>query len=483
MNKLSLLSVLFIIVFTAPASAEFSIKNRTYKRLEKIRNQKKKMVLEYFRGTEKKAKNAAADKDLIRIFNTIKMICRNPKNHGAENLSKHEAELNMLYVKKYLNFYDILFVDEQGYVFHSIKKESDFHKNFFKQGLISRNDLSRGKEFIDFKHYPPSDEAASFFFIKIKGGCLIFQMPLNTINRILANKKNTGKTTEVYLVNEEHLMLTDSRFSEDSTALKQIVETETVKKAAKMNSGRFITKDYRGVRVFSSFEKFSIMGYKWIIIAEIDEAEVITEYFNNMNNRQREILYNEVKNCSRPPVNIFPPKSKNALKVDMNEFAKSSGGKDIYTKGVGTCTSVVFEYPDKFVYLSHISPLDSVYKKNILTRFFLGDNNYSYFENLINNIMYFELVPAKTHKIKVFVIASHTASINEISDKLIQKGFMSNQIFFAYEPHASKADVYYINSVNAVCVKWYNDNHKLFKKVNAESYCSLSRLIKNVYDY
>ncbi|MDA3938193.1 MAG: hypothetical protein PF693_02645 [Spirochaetia bacterium] len=99
---------------------------------------------------------------------------------------------------------------------------------------------------------------------------------------MLTAKINKSRTTEVYLINNKNLMLSDSRFYKDSSAMKIKINSSAVQSALNEEQGERIVNDYRNIRVFSSFEKFEVFGVEWVIIAEIDEDEVITEYYKGI---------------------------------------------------------------------------------------------------------------------------------------------------------------------------------------------------------
>jgi len=80
-----------------------------------------------------------------------------------------------------------------------------------------------------------------------------------------------GKTGEVYIVNRDKLMITGSRFIEDS-AFKQTVDTEGVRAALDNGMGMVgIYPDYRGIPILGASKYLEEMG--WVILAEKDVSE------------------------------------------------------------------------------------------------------------------------------------------------------------------------------------------------------------------
>jgi methyl-accepting chemotaxis protein len=84
-----------------------------------------------------------------------------------------------------------------------------------------------------------------------------------------------GESGETYVVGEDLLMRSDSRFSEESTTLKTTVDTETVRLALRGETGLQETPDYRGIPVLSAYGPLRFEAANWTVMAEIDTAEVL----------------------------------------------------------------------------------------------------------------------------------------------------------------------------------------------------------------
>lgn len=292
--KKTFLLILALSILTAQwncsGTSAGNIRKETFEKITGIRTAKKDEVIGYFSHVKEKAFGVNSDPVMINYFTSLKNYYDiSPLKRDATVLNRLELELDLHFVTHYSDFYDILFVDSAGFVFHSIKQESDYHANLFT-GRLSESHLAkemrkgRGRQFVNYDYYAPSDEAAAFFVTSVthngnKLGWVVLQAPINKVNAILSDHEGLGNTGEVYLVNEKKLMLTESRFLEDSTILKHRVDTDAVRLAYQKRAGERLIKDYRGVRVYSSFEEFEVLGNKWVIIVEIDEDEVITDHF------------------------------------------------------------------------------------------------------------------------------------------------------------------------------------------------------------
>ena len=220
------------------------------------------------------------------------------------------------------NFYDIFLIDlEKGNIVYSVFKETDFGTNLYSgpyrnsnlanltRRLRNENDLQVAT-FEDFASYRPSYGApAAFVGIPLvkngeSVGALVFQFSVAELNRIMTfdgqwAEKGLGKSGEVYLVGEDFLMRSASRFFiEDSlgyaqtlldkgarqadidrmyrygsTILQQRVRTASTMAAIEGNTDVQTADDYRGVSVISAYTPLKIQGLNWAILAEQDADE------------------------------------------------------------------------------------------------------------------------------------------------------------------------------------------------------------------
>lgn len=190
-------------------------------------------------------------------------------------------------------YYDIYLFDLYGDLVYSVYKKADFATNF-NTGRWKDTDLARaykaareskdtGAEFFfDFAPYEPSKgEPSSFISTAIsddqgkKHGVLVIKMPVKRIDHIMQTSDGMGETGETYLVGEDFLMRSDSRFSEEPTILKQKVQNEQVEAALAGEHGVTFAESYRGKEVLSAYMPFDFAGTHWAMIAEAEKAEIL----------------------------------------------------------------------------------------------------------------------------------------------------------------------------------------------------------------
>ncbi len=219
-------------------------------------------------------------------------------------------------------FYDVLLIDfDTSDIVYSVAKEVDYGTNlssgpYRNSGIAEvvrmvQKDPQRGRaKIIDFAPYAPSYNApASFIAAPIYNGqhiigIIALQIPVDKIQKIMTSdgnwrKEGMGESGETYIVGDDLLMRSDSRFllegkeeyyklirgmggNDDlidlidklnTTILLQPVNTQGARAALRGEDGNFVAYDYRGLSVLSTYAKLDINGLNWGIVSEINENE------------------------------------------------------------------------------------------------------------------------------------------------------------------------------------------------------------------
>lgn len=279
---------LCIVSIIGVAIANDALKSRAMNQLDSVKKIKASNVESYFSERLSDA-NILSENPLV--IDAIKNLGSSFEKKGINSQEYKNADINYgSKLKKYADnygYYDLFLIDKSGNVVYTVARESDFATNvvtgkYSKSGLadafnLGKNDLSM----IDFSNYEASNnEPASFVSAPIKEngtelGVLVFQLSLKHINEIMQEKSGLGNTGESYIVGKDLLMRSDSRFSKESTVLKQRIETESSNNALSGKSGTELVNDYRDVSVLSSYSPLKIKGVQWCMIVEIDESEAL----------------------------------------------------------------------------------------------------------------------------------------------------------------------------------------------------------------
>ena len=462
--KLSVLVILIIgisLFLFIPKKAYTECKAEAFVNLKNLRIERKNKIISYFNQLKLLAYNAKNDKKLLSFFTSL-------KNQKSEKI---EFDLDVHYSYNYSVFYDFLFLDLKGNIFHTLKYESDFNKNIFKGDLSKTklsNFLKKNKEgFSEFEIYSPSKEPAAFFAVKvIKNqkhiGWYILQCSINKINSILTNKKNLSRTTEIYLVDKNNNNLSQLRFIKDSTSFKSKIETDATIKFENKSNERTI-KDYRGISVLSSYENFNLLNTPVTIIAEIDETEIITDFYSNNSKRLNKTIYQKSLNRNIIPVS-HTIKNNDFIRVDINEFAKSAK-KELRTYGVATCTAIAIT-GDKINYLAHLSPVDKIYDNTKLSE----NIQTNYLEELLDKIEYYDMPLFDRKQLEFAIIANHKKSLSETLNILTRKGIELSNIKFIFNSEALSSNVYINPITKKMIIQWNLKNKRIYENpTNAKS--------------
>lgn len=270
--------------------------------------------------------------DAIVLQNSFIKLNKNALGEKDKLIDPGDGSLYAVLHKRYhgtlrnfaqkFGYYDIFLVDgKEGNVVYSVFKELDFATSL-KKGPFKDSGLgqvyaaamaSEGGDSVvltDLASYGPSyDDQAVFMASPIvdkgkKMGVLIFQLPVTNFNKLMTHDQKwadvgLGETGEGYLVGDDYIMRSDSRFqiesrdaylaaaqsggvsasaiagikAKGSTIGFQQVKTKATEYAITGQTGidRFI--DYRGVEVLSAYAPVKINGLKWGIVSEISTDE------------------------------------------------------------------------------------------------------------------------------------------------------------------------------------------------------------------
>jgi len=253
---LAAVAILFCAVL-APAYGFPAHTKKAYKDLADVVSQRKAELTKFCDSLKEKAQSVSVDPVMRKFF-----IAKSSYYHLTKDIDPPDdikKQMGLLkkaaekhYLANYLEFYDILFIDNDGDVFFTIRKESDYHSNIF-QGEFAKTHLAQtlqsdpDKGFVEFQQFAPSDEPAAFFIVPMKDkgknlGWFVLQCSVNKINSIFMSSE-IGLTGEVFLVNSNQVMLTDSRFIGDSTILRKHLSRDNIDSKFKERKGNRVVMD------------------------------------------------------------------------------------------------------------------------------------------------------------------------------------------------------------------------------------------------
>lgn len=308
-----ILSGLFAITVITIISIYFSstaLRQSAEEKLEAVQQIKADRIKTQFINTlnELKVMSASTDSKVsisdLRLYHSEMDIQADGEyfiNGESDDLTKTYSQLQReiddllgVYCEEF-GYYDVFLICEaHGHVMYSYSKEKDLgtnlgsgqYKNTHLAELWRKMRKSDDAEITDMQPYEPSGNAPAMFAgapIKDNNnttiGFFVAQISNTNINDIMQEQTGMGETGETYLVGEDLLMRSDSRFSEESTILTRKIDTVAGRSAKDDYTGKGIIKDYRGVDVLSIYSHIGLnetlnTDFDWSVIAEIDMEEI-----------------------------------------------------------------------------------------------------------------------------------------------------------------------------------------------------------------
>jgi hypothetical protein len=456
---LILLSCLFPAVTPSVADEQCfaDYKASRYRMLDQALKARKDQLISYILEIQGKANKVREDNFCINFFKIMNAFqaLKETGRLTPTSIRKTETlkeQFKEHYIFFYHYFYDVLFINPRGDIFYTIREQKDYLKNIFKPpldetALAQKMQSVPSESFVDFQFYKISGEPSAFFIEPVQDenglyGWIVLQFSINRINDMFAREQEMGETGEIFLVNHDHYMLTDSRFRAESTILRKQLAYENISSKFAAGKGHKEVTDYRGQKVISSFEVFDFLDSQWLLIAKMDEAEIFTQYYRG----HPEALQTAVKRCLAYQPRYTPGELKfdGGLEVDMDEFKRTDTDQILYTHGIAQCTAVIIKYPGKFTYFAHISPYDRVY----------GETRTDLISNMLKKIEYLEITASEKQRLRFFIISPRETAFYNIVQKLLDHGYFLSQIVLMHNPVAQHANMKCTGQDNNVLVAW-----------------------------
>jgi len=289
-------------------AAKTTLEKEVYSKLIAVREIKKRQLLDYFKIMESQLHVL---KDDVSVISASERFTDAFDNAGGKVMSSQWNNLAKIYDARMgdllndFGWYDIFLINILGDIVYTVVKEPDLGMNIPKSELrnssmgkafeIAQTMTGNQMAFADFQPYSPSQGApAAFMMSPIMNamgnplGYCAFQIPLDKINHIMQERTGLGKTGETYLVGPDKLMRSDSFLDSEGhsvvasfagTVEKNGVDTEASRAALAGQIGEKVILDYRGIPVLSAYTYVDIIGVRWALMAEIDEAEAFAQVY------------------------------------------------------------------------------------------------------------------------------------------------------------------------------------------------------------
>lgn len=298
---------LIVIIIIGLGQAKKLLNNKDFDHLEAIGTLKKDAVNQYFGNTFQIVSTFSNEQSVIEVVSELNHFIRetneNSAGQGYFNISDFQGILsdyqsNLKGLISNYEFSDLhLISSESGVVLYSFSNSENVGKSLLSAGL-KQNPLSelytgvinrRTTRITDFSIDPVSEKAVAFIGAPVLDeagilvGVIAVEIDKTRIEEIMDEKAGLGESGETYLVGEDYLMRSNSRYSDESSFLKRKIETETVELGIRKTEGKKIIDGYHGTRVLSYFtplelEKNFNADFDWVLLVEVNEREAFSAF-------------------------------------------------------------------------------------------------------------------------------------------------------------------------------------------------------------
>ncbi len=286
-DKLILASlILSIVTIIIVASYSFintreAILDRTFNQLTSIRLIKSTLIEDFFQNRVKEVELAASSSDIVDIIKELNNngLQKSPSKELIEKCNKSRDFISHISAE---HFSKVSIIGNNHIIYGILPPNEREIKGYpSNDSLWSTTLSSKTAVLSDLINTDKPNQSVITISSKVIDedkkpvGIIVFEISTNSINSIMLDnnpENGLGNSGESYLVGNDMLMRSSSRFQENSV-LSTVVNTVAVQKALSGISDTEVIDDYRGISVLSSFGMLKLEFLNWVIITEIDFKE------------------------------------------------------------------------------------------------------------------------------------------------------------------------------------------------------------------
>ena len=274
-----------------------------------------KYINTYFDGAIDILKITASSHARLDVFEDLEKGFKNdelPLNEFVVTREWNETTINLRdEFKKILkenDYYNFLFIDNEGNVLFTVKDENILGQNIFtgklRSSLLSetaRESIETGETlFSDLEFFDPSYDKVSGFFIRPaindsgqSIGLLTLQITIDGLNRMIQQETGYGETGQAFIVGDDMLLRSAQRFGEKSEILtKKVSNKKTLEwkdyllhkndinylTSKEIEAEKVSTYDTDGkgnyvLGIYRNINELTPLGVNWILVEEIEHSE------------------------------------------------------------------------------------------------------------------------------------------------------------------------------------------------------------------
>ena len=280
-------------------SSKRALMNRTFNQLTSLRIIKKQQIEFFFIDRMRDMVLLSTSDDTKNFMEKMTAI---GKSSSSENLFTEDdfTAAFSAYLTEYQSLKNYftgisLSLDGKRFLYGSFENPQFMTRDLAQDLLSIKNRIRKNEVVIQDLFFTQKNKSPRLLmgtFVMSKSGpgesiagILILEVSIDAINAIMLNnnpESGLGKTEETYLVGEDYMMRSNSRFL-PKTIMRTYVKTQPAFNAYHGMEGTMITSDYRDTEVLSSYGRISIPGLKWIILADIDSGEAMIPIYRMLN--------------------------------------------------------------------------------------------------------------------------------------------------------------------------------------------------------
>ncbi len=278
---------IFILFLLNYSLQEERFKEQAQKQLELILNEKISKIETNIAVFEHDIKLLSQIPSVIESFKKCHQLFQSQPKECKEI----DSQITLFLDRK--KFHDLLFINLQGDVVYTLKKEDDFGTNLLS-GIYKETNLasvySNAKMFLEtklstFMYYPPSHTHAAFMAHPLYDdkkllGVIAIQLNQEKLFEIFNDHDGLGESGELFAAykNPQNKILsaTPLRYIENSVQNEyEFPKRDSLvsRQAISGMQGFGVTKDYRDVEVIAAWDY--IPSLRWGIVAKIDLNEIL----------------------------------------------------------------------------------------------------------------------------------------------------------------------------------------------------------------
>ncbi len=267
--------------------AKQALLSRTFDQLISLRLEKKNRIEQFFVDRDRDINIISKSEECSKI---IAILNTEGLSSDKMNQLKHHSNLSK-FISSYGYYHQLHIVNRNNSVFTINSPQSEV-SSFSDENATSNQNLSKFCEKIALMHktiIQDINKSNSRIYIGTPlineantiQGFVVLEIPVTAINKIMfgyTENNGLGKSGETYLVGDDYLMRSNSRFKENAVSTIKVT-SEAVKNAFSGQTAYEIVKDYRNISCLSSYSKVEIDGLNWVILAEINEQEAMISVY------------------------------------------------------------------------------------------------------------------------------------------------------------------------------------------------------------